>query len=62
MMTSVAVTEAGVADGAGWTLNTENASCCRLVMVRYSVTFVPDEGPAPGESVAMVTSGTPAVR
>ena len=61
MMTRVAVTAADVADGGGWTLNIENASCCRLVMVRYSVTFVPDEGPATGESVAMLTSA-PATR
>ena len=63
MTTTVAVTQADVDDGAGWTLNFENSSCCRLVMVRYSVTFVPDAGPAAGESVALLPGGTfPATR
>ncbi|MBN1916291.1 MAG: hypothetical protein JW889_00160 [Verrucomicrobia bacterium] len=53
MTTTTVVTQADVDDGAGWTLNIENSSCCRLVMVRYTVKFVPDEAPATGESVAM---------
>ena len=43
LTSKVEVTETDIEHGTDWSLHITNASCCRLVTVRYAVKFTPYE-------------------